>query len=122
MSLSLYPKLYQKLKLKAQGEYKFHCSFDPNQVPRISAKWYLDEKFYLAVTATAYCYFKHQVNKGKQGKKSLRMLQSRKISVITLQESSGIYIRGVIKKSYGSTVSPAVIYFQGNMPRKATCS
>ena len=51
------------------------------------------------------------------------MLQSRKIvSVKTLQDSSGIYIRGMIKKSYGTTVTPAVKYFQGNMPCKATCS
>ena len=46
---SLYPKLYQTLKRKAQREYKFQCSLDPNQVPSISAKWCLDEKFYPAV-------------------------------------------------------------------------
>ena len=28
----------------------------------------------------------------------------------------------MIKKSYGTTVRPVVTYFQGNMPRKATCS
>ena len=42
---SLYPKLYQRLKLKAQREYKFQCSLDPNEVPSISAKWCLDESF-----------------------------------------------------------------------------
>ena len=40
----------------------------------------------------------------------------------TSQDSSGIYIRGMIKKSYGTTARPAVKYFQGNMPCKATCS
>ena len=51
------------------------------------------------------------------------MLQSRIIiSVKTLQDSSGIYIRGMIKKSYGISVRPAVIYCQGSMPRKANCS
>ena len=35
---SLYPKLYQRLKLKALREYKFQCSLDPNGVPSISAK------------------------------------------------------------------------------------
>ena len=50
------------------------------------------------------------------------MLQSRKIvSVKTLRDNSGIYIRGMIKKSYGTTVRPAVIYFQGNVPCKGTC-
>ena len=37
---SLYPKLSQKLKFKAQREYKFQCSLDPNEVPSISEKWY----------------------------------------------------------------------------------
>ena len=51
------------------------------------------------------------------------MLQSRKIiSVETLQDRSGTYICGMIQKSYGTTVRPAVIHFQGNMRRKATFS
>ena len=65
-----------------------------------SAKWYLDEKFYPAVNEdifNAYCSFKHPENKGQQ-EKALRMLQNRKIvSVKTLRDSSGIYIRGMIK-------------------------
>ena len=69
-----------------------------------------------------YCSFKHQGNKAQQ-EKAFRMLQGRKIvSVNTLQDRFGIYVRGMIKKSYGTTVRPAVIYFQGNVPRKATCS
>ena len=97
---SLHPKLYQRLKLKAQREYKFECSLDPNEVPSISAKWCLDEKFYPAVNEDilTYCSFKHPRNKGQQ-EKALRMLQSRKIvSVKTLRDNSGIYIRGMIKK------------------------
>ena len=34
----LYPKLYQRLKLKAQRQYKFECSLDPSEVPGIKAK------------------------------------------------------------------------------------
>ena len=46
----------------------------------------------------AYHSFKHPGNKGQQ-EKALRMLQSRKIvSVKTLRDNSGIYIRGMIKK------------------------
>ena len=122
---SLYPRLYQRLKLKAQREYKFQYSLDPNEVPIISGKWCLDEKFYPAVNEdifNAYCSFKRQGNKGQQ-EKALRILQSKIIvSVKTLQSSFGIYIREKIKKSYGTTVRPAVIYFQSNMPLKATCS
>ena len=35
---SLYPKLYQRLKLKAQRQYKFECSLDPSQVLGIKHK------------------------------------------------------------------------------------
>ena len=31
--LSLYPQLYQRLKLKAQGEYRFQCSPDQSSSP-----------------------------------------------------------------------------------------
>ena len=55
--------------------------------------------------------------------KALHILQSRQmVSVKTLQESSGIYIRLMIEKSCGTAVRPAGKYFQGNMPRKANCS
>ena len=68
---SLYPKLYQRLKLKAQREYKFQCSLDPNEVPSISAKWCLAETFYPTVNEdifNAYCSFKYQGDRGQQEK------------------------------------------------------
>ena len=40
------PKLYQRLKLKAQRQEKFECSLDPSEVPGIKAKWSSDQKFY----------------------------------------------------------------------------
>ena len=65
----------------------------------------------MKIFLNAYYSFKHPGNKGQQ-EKALRMLQSRKIaSVKTLRDNSGIYIRGMIKKSYGTTVRPTVIYF-----------
>ena len=68
----------------------------------------------------AYCSFKHSRNKGQQ-EKALRMLQSRKIvSVKTLPNNSGIYIRGMIKKCYGTTVRPLLYIFKV-VPCKATC-
>ena len=84
---SLYPKLYQRLKLNTQREYKFQCSLDPNEVPSISAKWCLDETFYPAVNEDIFdacCSFKYQGNREQQ-EKAVRMLQSRNIiSVKTL--------------------------------------
>ena len=121
----LYPKLYQHLKLKAQRQYKFECSLDPSEVPGIKAKWSSDEKFYPFVdnsTFNKYCSFKHQGNKGQQ-EKVIRMLQSRKIvTVKTIHEQSGIFVRAMIKKSYGTTIRPAVVLFQNSLPQKATCS
>ena len=73
----------------------------------------LDERHHPAVNEDVFnacCSFKHQGNKGQQ-EKALRMLQGRKIvSVITLQESSGIYVPGMIKKAYSTTVRPAACY------------
>ena len=43
---SLYPELYQRLKVKAQRQYKFECSLDPSDVPAIKGKLSSDEKFY----------------------------------------------------------------------------
>ena len=51
------------------------------------------------------------------------MLQSRKIvTVKTIHEQSGIFVRAMIKKSYGTTIRPAVVLFQNSLPQKATCS
>ena len=71
---SLYPKLYQRLNLKAQREYKFQCNLDLNEVPSISAKWCLDEKLYPAVNEdnfNAYCSFKHLGKKASKEKLSV---------------------------------------------------
>ena len=110
---------------KAKGQYKFECSLNPSEVPGIKAKWSSDEKFYPFVdnsTFNKYCSFKHQGNKGQQGK-VIRMLQSRKIvTVKTIHEQSGIFVRAMIKKSYGTTIRPAVVLFQNSLPQKATCS
>ena len=112
---SLYSKLYQHLKLEAQRQYKFECSLDPFEVPGMKAKWSSDKKFYPYVdnsTFNKYCSFKHQGNKGQQ-EKAIRMLQRRKIvTVKTIHEQSGIFVRAMIKESYGTTIRPAVVLFQ----------
>ena len=122
---SLYPKLYQRLKLKAQRQYKFECSLDPSQVLGIKVKQSSDEKFYPFVdnsTFNKYCSFKHQGNKEQQ-EKAIRMLQNRKIvTAKTIHQQSGIFVRTMIKKPYGTTIRPAVVLFQNSLPQKATCS
>ena len=44
---SLYPKLYEPSKYKAQRHYKFACSWDPSGFPGIRAKWLSDENLIL---------------------------------------------------------------------------
>ena len=55
--------------------------------------------------------------KGTAGKSC----KTKNASVKTLRDNSGIYICGMITKSYSTTVRLAVIYCQGNVPCKATC-
>ena len=122
----LYPKLYHRLKRKAQRSYQFECSLDPLEVPDITAKWSIDESFYPYVNEkifTKYCSMKHQGNQGQQ-EKAFRMLHSRKIvSVKTLDLDEKMkYVKAMIKKSYGTEIRPAVILFKESMPYKAHCS
>ena len=116
---SLYPRLQQRLKLKAQRQCKFDCTLVPSEVPGIKAKWSSDEKFYPFVHNSAfnkYCSFKHQGNKGQQ-EEAIRMLQSSKIvTVKTIHEQSGIFARAKAKDSYGTTIRPALVSFQNYLP------
>ena len=51
------------------------------------------------------------------------MLQSRKIvTVKSIHEQSGIFVRAPIKKSYGTTIRYAAVLFQNSLPPKSTCS
>ena len=90
---------------------------DASEVPGIKAKWSSDEKFYPFVdnsTFNKYCLFKDQGNKGQQ-EKAVRMLQSRKIvTVKPIHEQSGMFVRAMIKKSYGATIRDAVVLFQNS--------
>ena len=73
----LYRKLHERLKSKAQNNYKFECSLDLLVVPGVTAKW--SSKFCSSVhndIFKKYCSIKHQGNQGEQ-EKTFRMLQSR---------------------------------------------
>ena len=121
----LYPKLYERLKLKSQRSYKFKCSLNPLEVSQISAKWNSSESLYPMVNEAifkTYCSFKHQGNHGQQ-EKAFRMLQSRKIvSVKSLQENNELFVKAMIKKSYGTQIRPAVVLFHDSIPQTSHCS
>ena len=49
-----------------------------------------------------------------QQEKAFRMLQSRKIVFVkALKDSPHLYVKAMIKKSYGTEMRPAVLYFNG---------
>ena len=69
-----------------------------------------------------YCSFKHKGNHGQQ-EKAFRMLQSRKIvSVKPLQENNELFVKAMIKKSYGTQIRPAVVSFHDSISQTAHCS
>ena len=105
------------MKAKTKRNYRFECSFNPLEIPKVTAKWSSDGISYPVVNEDMfyiYCSFKKEGNSGQQ-EKAFRMLQSRKIvSVKTLLDNEGIvYVQAVIKKSYGTKVRPAVLLFNG---------
>ena len=57
-----------------------------------------------------------------QQKKALEMFTSRKIvNVKTLVNEQVVYVKAMIKKSYGSMQRPTVIMFENGIPTKAHC-
>lgn len=120
----LYPNLYEKLKRKSQRSYSFKCSLNPIDIPPINAKWDSRESLYPVVDESMFLKYSSLKHEGSQGQqeKALRMLQSRKIvSVKCLIENEKIYVKAMIRKSYGTEIRPAVILFDNRVPLKSHC-
>lgn len=87
---------------------------DPSRVHCIKAKWLSEEKFYPYLDDNIfnkYCSLKHKGNKEQQ-EKSIRMLQSRNIVTIkTIHKQPRIFVKAMIKESYGTTIRSAVGLF-----------
>ena len=115
-----WPKLVSKLRNKAERNYKFSSSLDPTSIPPLSIAWKGDETLYPKLTQ--YMNHKKEGNQG-QLEKAYRMLQSRKIVSVKVHSETGqySYVKGMIKKSYGTAKRPAVIFFKGDSPVKAHC-
>ena len=120
-----YPKLINKLKLKASRNYTFKCSLNPLSIPPNLAPWRSDDELYPKMSQAMFeAYITHK-KEGSQGQqqKAYRMLQSRKIvSVKIFVDSTQIYVKAMIKKSYGIESRPTVILFSGITPKKAHCN
>jgi len=121
-----YPCLVEKLKTKACRNYTFPCSLDPLTVPPFTAKWVTDEKMYPKVSQSVFVKYASNKTQGSQGQqeKAFRLLQSRKIvSVKTILGDPGfVYVKAMIKKSYGNQSRPAFVLFKDNLPSQAHCN
>ena len=122
-----YPNLVEKLKSKAHHNYTFTCSLDPLLIPPITGPWKTEDSLLPKVSQAMFCDFISHKKEGSLGQqeKAVRMLQSRKImSVKVLSEDSDrcIYVKAMIKKSYGNTSRPAIILFKEQIPYKAHCN
>eukprot|EP00111_Clytia_hemisphaerica_P012263 TCONS_00036004-protein len=122
-----YPKLVKKLKNKAKRHYKFSSSLNPLEIPPSTAKWSSNHDSYPNITSEQFKSYASQKSEGSQGQqmKAVRMFQSRKIvSVRTIQglEEGDLFVKAMIKKSYGYETRPAVLYLNNNAPSKAHCN
>ena len=71
-----YPKLINKLKLKASRHFSFPSSLNPNSIPPVTAKWEVDDALWPTVTQKTFLSYSSQKREGSQGQeeKAFRML------------------------------------------------
>ena len=63
------------------------------------------------------------VRNSRQPQKAYMMLQSRKVaSVKIVKDSKNIFVKGMIKKSYGQRIGPAVVLFQDRNLQNIYCT
>ena len=121
-----YPKLVERLRSKAHSNYKFTCSLDPVLIPPVNGPWKIGDNLWPKVSQATFKNYASHKKEGSLGQqeKAFQMLQSRKIvSVKTLSDDDMyIYVKAMIKKSYGHVSRPAVILFKEHYPFKAHCN
>ena len=118
-----YPNLVQKLRKRVMFNRSFPCSLEQTSIPPLTAPWKADDMLPIVTTETFQNYAS-QKTEGSLGQqeKAVRMLQSRKIiTVKTLVDGVNIYVRAMIKNSFGCEPRPAVILFCNNLPQRAYC-
>ena len=108
-----------------EKNFSFGTSLNPVEFPPITAPWSTHENMYPAVSSTSFKEYATRKREGSLGQqqKAYSMLTSRKIvSVKTHQSSESIiFIRALIKKSYGEQIRLAVLLFESLVPSKGYC-
>ena len=121
-----WPSMLEKFKKKTEDNYSFPCSLGPSNIPPIEASWVSNYELYPKVSTEIFKRYASQKNEGSKGQqdKAFRMLQSRKIiSVKVCQDgNSSIFVKAMVKKSYGHVARPAVIHFVNGYPFKSHCN
>ena len=123
--LSRYPGLVQKLKAKSEKAYVFPCSLDSFEIPPATAKWRAASDDLPRVDGKIFTQYVSKKQEGSAGqqKKALQMFTSRRIvNVKTLADGQDVYVKAMIKMSYGSMQRRTVIMFENGIPSKAHCS
>ena len=120
----LYPSLVEKLHKKATKSFNFVTSLHPNNIPLLSNEWSVNTKLYPIISEkdfSSYASKKFEGSLGQQ-KKAHQMLHSRKIvSVKSFNDSGNLFVRALIKKSYGHEARPAIVLFINNKPVRGYC-
>ena len=123
--LSLYPSLAEKLRIKREKNFSFGTSLNPVEIPPITAPWSTHENIYPAVSSITFkeCATRKREGSLGQQQKAYSMLTSRKIVSVKTHKSSEsiIFIRALIKKSYGEQIRPAVLLLESSVPSKGYC-
>ena len=120
-----YPRLVGKLKKKANRAYKFLTALQPTDIPPKTAQWSSDSDQLPKVNNEGYMSYCSNKTEGNvvQQEKAVRLIKSLKIaSVKSINDESGsVFVRGMIKKSYGHMTRPATIKFNGSVPICVHC-
>ena len=119
-----FPNLVKKLRSRTQRSRTFVTSLNPLHVPPVKANW--KDGNYPKINEEIYSHYISLKKEGSTGQqeKAHRMIQSRKIvSVKTISEKENtVYVKAMVKKSYGHEARPAIIYFDQGLPKKGYCS
>ena len=122
---NLYPSLAEKLRKRREKNFSFGTSLNPTEIPPITATWSTHENIYPAVNVSIFKEYATRKREGSLGQqqKAYSMLTSRKIVSVKTHKSCEniIFLRALIKKSYGEEIRPNVILFEGPIPTKGYC-
>ena len=120
-----YPRLVEKLKKKANRAYKFPTALQSTDIAPKTARWSSNSGQLPKVNDEGYVSYCSNETEGNIGlqEKAVRLLKSRKIvSVKSIKDESGsVFVRGMIKKSYGHMTRPTTIKFNGSVPICTHC-